>query len=87
LAFAPRPHAVDATGSRPTAAGQWLLGLLDRMSRSRRFGPWFFDEEERRARAWRGAKAEERAAFRRANLDPDARAEAEKTMRAKRTAP
>ena len=56
------------------------------MSRSRRFGAWFLDEEERRARAWRGEKAQERAAFRRANLDPEARAEAEKTMRSKRTA-
>ena len=69
-----------------SASGRWLLGLLGRMSRSRRFGSWFFDEEERRARAWRGEKAEERAAHRRANLDPDARAEAEKTMRSKRTA-
>jgi hypothetical protein len=55
------------------------------MSRSRRFGAWFLDEEERRARAWRHAKAQERAAHRRANLDAAQRAEAEEAMR-KRTA-
>ena len=78
--------AREERASTSTATGRWILGVLDRMSRSRRFGPWFFDEEERRARAWRGAKAEERAAFRRANLDADARAEVEEAMRRKRTA-
>jgi hypothetical protein len=84
-AASPSP-AVQGTGHVSSATGQWMLALLDRMSRSRRFGSWFYDEEERRSRAWRGAKAEERAAFRRANLDADARAEAEKAMRRKRTA-
>ena len=86
MAVESRSQAVQAIDSGVTTTGRWMLGMLDRMSRSRRFGAWFFDEEERRTRAWRGAKAEERAAFRRANLDPDARAEAEKTMRKKRTA-
>ena len=87
MASEPRSQTVSEPDAGSTAMGRWMLGLLHRMSRSRRFGPWFFDEEERRARAWRGAKAEERAAFRRANLDSDARAKAEETMRAKRTAP
>ena len=82
-----RSPARHQSETAATTIGRWMLHRLDRMSRSRRFGPWFFDEEERRARAWRGAKAEERAAFRRAHLDPDARAEAERTMRAKRTTP
>jgi hypothetical protein len=69
-----------------SAIGRWILGALDRMSRSRRFGPWFYDEEERRARAWRLEKAQERAAYRRASADPEARAEAEKAVRRKRTA-
>jgi hypothetical protein len=86
MAVESRSAAGQKIEAGPTSTGLWLLGLLDRMSRSRRFGPWFFDEEERRARAWRGAKAEERAAFRRANLDADARAEAEEAMRRKRTA-
>jgi hypothetical protein len=65
--------------------GRWILSAIGRMSRSRRFGAWFLDEEERRARAWRHAKAQERAAHRRANLDAAQRAEAEEAMR-KRTA-
>jgi hypothetical protein len=76
-----------AAAARPAdAAGRLILGMFARMSASRRFGAWFLDEEERRARAWRGEKAKERAAHRRANLDPGARAEAEKDMRRKRTA-
>ena len=77
-------HAREAAPAAPRTS--WILGAVRRLSRSRRFGAWFIDEEERRARAWRGEKAQERAAFRRANLDPEARAEAEKTMRSKRTA-
>ena len=80
--------AAAAAGFRSRAGRRrpLILGVVRRLSRSRRFGAWFIDEEERRARAWRGEKAQERAAFRRANLDPEARAEAEKTMRSKRTA-
>jgi hypothetical protein len=79
----PRP---EASATVPSGVGAWLFRLIDRSSRSRRFGHWFVDEEERRARAWRGEKARERAAFRRANLDDEARADAEKAMRSKRTA-
>ena len=53
-ARSPAAHQSDAGA---TAIGRWILDRLDRLSRSRRFAPWFFDEEERRARAWRGAKA------------------------------
>ena len=86
---APAAQRRSSESRKPEAGsrlGRWILGVLRRLSRSRRFGTWFIDEEERRARAWRGEKAQERAAFRRANLDPEARAEAEKTMRSKRTA-
>jgi hypothetical protein len=79
-------QGVAVAGAWPDAAGRLILGIFARMSASRRFGAWFLDEEERRARSWRGEKAKERAAHRRANLDPDARAEAEKDMRRKRTA-
>ena len=48
----------EATRQRPLDARP-----AGRMSRSRRFARWFIDEEERRARAWRGEKAEERAAL------------------------
>jgi uncharacterized protein YceH (UPF0502 family) len=56
-----------------------------RLSRSPRYRHWFADEEDRHAEAWRQEKARERAAQRRANLDPEARVEAERTDAARRS--
>jgi hypothetical protein len=76
---------VRARGARPGVLGRWLLSQCVRLSRSRRYRHWFADEEDRHAEAWRQEKARERAAHRRANLDPEARVEAERTMRSRRT--
>ena len=65
--------------------GRALLSWCVRLSRSPRYRHWFADEEDRHAEAWRQEKARERAAQRRANLDPEARVEAERTMRARRS--
>jgi hypothetical protein len=70
---------------RPGVLGRWLLAGCARLARSPRYRHWFADEEDRHAEAWRQEKARERAAQRRANLDPEARVEAERTMRARRT--
>ena len=83
-----RRRASERRCREPPALGRWIARpAAPHEPIARASAHWFLDEEERRARAWRGEKAQERAAFRRANLDPEARAEAEKTMRAKRTAP
>ena len=73
-----------ARARRPDVVGRWLLAGCVRLARSPRYRHWFADAEDRHAEAWRQEKARERAAHRRANLDPAARVEAERTMRARR---
>jgi len=76
---------VRARVEHPGVIGRALLSWCLRLSRSPRYRHWFADEEDRHAAAWRQEKARERAAQRRANLDPEARVEAERTMRARRS--
>jgi hypothetical protein len=71
----------------PSLAGRAALAVLHRVAASRRFGRWLSDDEERRAAAWRQAKAEARAEHRRSGLTDQQRADAEERMRAQRTTP
>lgn len=80
LARTPVPAAAPA----PSLAGHAALSLLTRIDRSRRYGWWLMDEEDRRAAEWRRLKSEIRARNRRAGMSAEEQAEAERQMRAER---
>ncbi len=70
--------------ARPSWLARVSLGAFRRMVTSDRYRAWMMDEEDRRAYAWRQERAKARAAHRRAGLDADQRAEAERQMRSTR---
>jgi hypothetical protein len=76
---------VSAEGlTQPSWFARASLAVFRRMVTSRRYRVWMMDEEDRRAYAWRQERARARAAQRRAGLDAEQRAEAERQMRATR---
>jgi hypothetical protein len=73
---------VPARRPAPGPIGRAALAAIAAASRSRRYGEWLWDEEDRRTAEWRRVKSEVRAKSRSEGLTPEQRAEVEEQMRA-----